>query len=58
MGQIGHHPADNWPLLGMEQSGAKTYEEFSELIVAGKATNQPAPYSCTGTYAVTSGIVW
>ncbi|HWP49266.1 MAG TPA: phytanoyl-CoA dioxygenase family protein [Candidatus Limnocylindrales bacterium] len=32
---------DAWPLMGMSQSGAKTYEEFNELIVAGEATNQP-----------------
>jgi len=32
---------DAWPLMGMGQSGAKTYEEFNELIVAGEATNQP-----------------
>lgn len=32
---------DAWPLMGMSQSGANTYEEFNELIVAGEATNQP-----------------
>jgi ectoine hydroxylase-related dioxygenase (phytanoyl-CoA dioxygenase family) len=32
---------DAWPLMGMAQSGAKTYEEFNELIVAGEPTCEP-----------------